>query len=156
MRRPGVRRTANGVGPKGGNERFASIPPVLKSVLADYMGRIRPRLARDDCPWLFATQGGEQFSTEGLYRLVRRALKRAGIHKRQMGPHLLRRTYASTLRALGQSKSDIAVRLGHSSSSGTRVVDESYVTPEAEQQALDHGPDPLVSAAALLLGRKRK
>ncbi len=97
-----------------------------------------------------------QLTTEGLYRLVRRALERAGIRRQQMGPHLLRRTYASQLRALGLSKSDIAVRLGHSSATGTRVVDESYVTRAADHLALDHGPNPLAGSAAFLLGRRQR
>jgi site-specific recombinase XerD len=99
-------------------------------------------------PWLFATREGKPLTTEGLYRLVKRCLTRAGIQKRQMGPHLLRRTFASLLRAAGSSKTDIAELLGHTPSTGTKAVDQSYLSAEANEQALQATPDPLAGLYA--------
>lgn len=140
IRHAGYRRPA---GTKQNCERYVPLKDALRAVLADYMVRIRPRLVPDGTPWLFASRRGRPLTTEGLYRLVNRTLVRAGIEKRQMGPHLLRRTFASRLRAAGASKTDIAELLGHTPATGTKVVDESYLSAEANERALAATPDPL-------------
>lgn len=143
-------------GTKQNCERFVPLKDSLRGILADYVVRTRPRIVPDGTPWLFSCRDGQPLTTEGLYRLVRRCLERAGIHKRQMGPHLLRRTFASRLRASGAPKSDVAELLGHSESTGMRVVNESYLSTEANEQALAAAPDPLASLALLFRGRRRR
>lgn len=151
IRHAGYRRPA---GTKRNCERYVPIKDTLRAVLSDYIVRIRPRLVPEGTPWLFATREGRPLTTEGLYRLVKRCLTRAGIQKSQMGPHLLRRTFASRLRAAGLSKTDIAELLGHTPSTGTKVVDQSYLSAEANEQALQAAPDPLAGLSGW--GRLRR
>jgi site-specific recombinase XerD len=152
VRRPGYRQPG---GPKGGHERLVPLPPRLIGILANYIGRVRARLDREGSPYLFLNRRGAPYTTQSLYSIVRRCLEDAGIHKRGMGAHLLRRTFASRLRARGTSKSDIAALMGHSQTTGTRVLDESYLSGEANEQALNHTPDPLDDVATLAPRRQR-
>lgn len=136
-------------------ERFVPLQRSLKAVLADYMARFRPHLVPEDCSLFFAKPNGKALTIYGLHRLVRRWLERAGIKKSQSGPQLLRRTFATLARAAGMDKLDLAALLGHSEAIGTRVLDESYLAGEANEQALGRVSDVLKDVLPPQRGRKR-
>lgn len=136
-------------------ERYVPLKRSLKAVIADYMARFRPRLVPDDCDLLFAKSNGKALTIYGLHRLVKRWLDCAGIKKSQSGPQLLRRTFATLARTAGMDKLDIAALLGHSEAIGTRVLDESYLAGEANEQALGKVPDVLGDVLPSRWGRKR-
>lgn len=137
-------------GTKQNCERFVPLTKSVQSALADYLVRFRPRIVPEGSSWLFAKRDGEPLSPTGLYRLVNGCMERAGIRKRQKGPHLLRRTFASKLRATGIPMREIAELMGHSDSTGTIVLKESYFSAEANEEAVSHvigGPhDPFAKA----------
>lgn len=153
-----VRRAGYGQqgGSKGGHERVVPIGPTLKSTLADYIGFVRPRRAHNGTKWLFLSPKGEQLSTDRLYWIVRGWLEEAGIEKEQMGPHLLRRTYASLLMEGGLSDSEVAARLGHDPDVAGRVVKQSYATDRAQLKALKRGPDVLAAHKEVYHHRYRR
>lgn len=144
-----------------GKTKTGAARPILLArpalaTLSDYLVRVRPKIVPEGTRHLFAKKNGTPLKPGGVYRLVRKYVEKAGLKTRQKGCHLLRRTYASQLRAAGVSKGDLAVLLGHSEKSGTRVVDESYLASEANEEAIARTKDQAAEAFEELLPVHRR
>lgn len=98
---------------KGNKERLIRFPPPPKETLELWL-YARKKLATP-AETLFVSDQGKAMSAAMLYMIIRRLLDRAGIHKPQSGPHLLRHTAASLWLAGGLDLRQVQENMGHSS-----------------------------------------
>ncbi len=64
----------------------------------------------------------------GIYKIVKKALQRAGLKPAKWGPHLLRHSFATHLRGQGTSLPDVGRMLGHDAIHSTQVY--AHVSPD--------------------------
>lgn len=87
-----------------------------------------------DATYVFLTDAGEQFSEEGLYQVIRRIGKRAGI---EVNPHAFRHTFATSMllsgastlvvqSLLGHKKPDVTMQYFHMTNSDAQRVHEQH------------------------------
>lgn len=105
---------------KGGKERTVPILPGLADELRDYS------ILREDTlvsagykpsetgalPY-FCNAKGKAYDGSSVYRIARRALQKAGIGKWQMGPHVLRHTFATRQLQAGIPPAIVKLWMGH-------------------------------------------
>ena len=103
---------------KGGKEARIPLNSQIRELLDRWLEQ-REGMLGSDRPWLFLSNRGERLSCRQVQNLVRRALDKAGIVKRKMGPHLLRHSGASKYLAGGVDIKTIQHLLGHSNLSTT-------------------------------------
>jgi integrase/recombinase XerD len=106
---------------KGSKERIVPIGSKAISTLRSYLERGRPRLVglRDE-PRVFVNQRGAGLSRQGLYKIVQRHAKSAGLEDR-MSPHTLRHTFATHLLAGGCDLRSLQEMLGHADIGTTQI-----------------------------------
>lgn len=104
---------------KGRRERKLPLPSEVGTAIVKYLREGRG--AATDRHLFLSIQGAKPLSSETISRVVADGLKRAGIHIRRKGAHLLRRTVASHLVQRGVSLKHVADLLGHSSLDTTVV-----------------------------------
>ncbi|MEB8474553.1 tyrosine-type recombinase/integrase [Acidithiobacillus ferriphilus] len=97
---------------KGDKERLVRFEPHHAPRMRSWLRTRRRLTTRDDR--LFVTDQGNGLTIAMLYMIVSRLLHRAGIHKAQRGPHLLRHTAASMWLANGVELKQVQENLGHS------------------------------------------
>jgi site-specific recombinase XerD len=78
---------------KGNKERTIPLNENVSSALEKYLKK-RPDVESD---FLFISRLGDGLSTGGVYHLIKRYLKEAGIKKDKVGVHSLRHTFATSL-----------------------------------------------------------
>jgi integrase/recombinase XerD len=90
-------------------------------ILRAYLERGRPALVglRDE-PHVFVNQRGAGLSRQGLYKIVQRHAKSAGLEDR-MSPHTLRHTFATHLLAGGCDLRSLQEMLGHADIGTTQI-----------------------------------
>lgn len=98
---------------KGDKERMIRFPPPPRDTLELWL-HVRKRLATE-AKTLFVSDQGKPLTAAMLYMVIRRLLERAGIHKPQSGPHLLRHTAASLWLADGLDLRQVQENMGHTS-----------------------------------------
>jgi integrase/recombinase XerD len=95
---------------KGNTDRYVMLSPRLLMTLRAYWRRRPPR-----GPYLFPSPRPDQpLSRMAVFRVVRRAARRAGLRKR-VNPHMLRHCFATHLLEAGMDIRVIQVLLGHRS-----------------------------------------
>ncbi len=94
---------------KGGDESRLPVSPKVAESIKRYLSK---RNAKMDEP-LFLSRKGNWIRQNTIYWLVRSYLERAGIKKDKMGPHVLRHTVGTSLRAKGFDLVTIQRLLGH-------------------------------------------
>lgn len=99
---------------KGKKDRYVNLPETLLDPLREYYIMYRPT------DYLFEGQYGGQYATRSVQQVFRKAMNKAGIHKR-VGVHGLRHSYATHLLELGTDISLIQKLLGHSKLSTTQL-----------------------------------
>jgi integrase/recombinase XerD len=115
--RHGVLR-ARGRGPR---ERLVPIGTAAARALATYLGRGRSRLIGERLESrLFVNHRGTGLTRQGLYKIVRRHAKAAGLDGR-MSPHTLRHTFAVHLLAGGCDLRSLQEMLGHADLATTQL-----------------------------------
>lgn len=115
----GKRTTANATG-----ERTVVLDAATVGILRPYLRLFNPRPGE---PLFFWTHGAERrrIGMNGVYRIVRRAARRAGLADRMKGAHDLRRAFATLMvRYIAEHDTDLAAdmvrrQLGHASYSMT-------------------------------------
>jgi integrase/recombinase XerD len=106
---------------KGSKERIVPIGSKAVAALGDYLKRARPRLVglRDE-PRVFVNLRGGGLSRQGLYKIVQRHARSAGLEQR-MSPHTLRHTFATHLLAGGCDLRSLQEMLGHADIGTTQI-----------------------------------
>jgi site-specific recombinase XerD len=95
---------------KGNKDRYVMLSPRLLATLREYW-RLRPPRG----PYLFPSPRPDKpLSRMAVFRVVRRAARRAGLRKR-VSPHVLRHCFATHLLEAGADIRVIQVLLGHRS-----------------------------------------
>jgi integrase/recombinase XerD len=109
---------ANG---KGSKERLVPIGSKAVAALLAYLTLGRPQLVgvRDETHVLVNQRGG-QLTRQGLYKIVQRHAKSAGLADK-MSPHTLRHTFATHLLAGGCDLRSLQEMLGHADIATTQI-----------------------------------
>jgi integrase/recombinase XerD len=106
---------------KGSKERMVPIGRQAVTALRAYVTRGRPQLVGlGDEPRLFVNQRGSGLTRQGLYKIVQRHARSAGLEDR-MSPHTLRHTFATHLLAGGCDLRSLQEMLGHADVATTQV-----------------------------------
>jgi integrase/recombinase XerD len=106
---------------KGSKERLVPIGSKAIDTLEAYLARSRPKLVGlHDEPHVFVNLRGRGLSRQGLYKIVQRHARSAGLDQ-QMSPHTLRHTFASHLLAGGCDLRSLQEMLGHADIGTTQM-----------------------------------
>jgi integrase/recombinase XerD len=106
---------------KGSKERLVPMGGQAVKALAAYLERGRPRMTRDPVqPAVFLNFRGTGLTRQGLYKIVQRHARSAGLADR-MSPHTLRHTFATHLLAGGCDLRSVQEMLGHADVATTQV-----------------------------------
>ena len=106
---------------KGSKERLVPIGREAVTAVRAYVQRGRPALVglRDE-PHLFVNHRGAGLTRQGLYKIVQRHARAAGLDGR-MSPHTLRHTFATHLLAGGCDLRSVQEMLGHADVATTQI-----------------------------------
>jgi integrase/recombinase XerD len=106
---------------KGSKDRLVPIGSAASRALVAYLGHGRPRLVGDRLEMrLFVNHRGAGLTRQGLYKIVQRHARTAGLEGR-MSPHTLRHTFATHLLAGGCDLRSLQEMLGHADIATTQV-----------------------------------
>ncbi len=106
---------------KGSKERLVPIGSTAGRALTAYLQRGRPRLVGDRLePRLFLNHRGSGLTRQGLYKIVQRHARSAGLASK-MSPHTLRHTFATHLLAGGCDLRSLQEMLGHADIATTQL-----------------------------------
>jgi integrase/recombinase XerD len=106
---------------KGSKERLVPVGATASRALVTYLGRGRPRLVGDRLEAsLFVNHRGTRLTRQGLYKIVQRHARAAGLEGK-MSPHTLRHTFATHLLAGGCDLRSLQEMLGHADIATTQV-----------------------------------
>ena len=113
---------------KGSKERIVPIGGKAIEALSAYLERGRPKLVgvRPE-PLVFVNLRGGGLSRQGLYKIVRRHARSAGLEQR-MSPHTLRHTFATHLLTGGCDLRSLQEMLGHADIGTTQIY--THLTTE--------------------------
>ncbi len=112
---------------KGQKERVVPFSEKSGKILHQYLDHIRPRLTQDPANrWVFLTHWGKPFDRRGVWKLVKRYARQAGIVK-PISPHTLRHSFASHLLHNGAPLRVIQEMLGHADITTTQIY--THVDP---------------------------
>ena len=106
---------------KGSKERLVPVGREAIAAVRTYLERGRPALVglRDE-RHLFLNQRGSGLTRQGLYKIVQRHARAAGLDDR-MSPHTLRHTFATHLLAGGCDLRSLQEMLGHADIATTQI-----------------------------------
>jgi integrase/recombinase XerD len=109
---------ANG---KGSKERLVPVGSKAVAALRAYLTAGRPKLVglREE-PRVFVNQRGQGLTRQGLYKIVQRHARSAGLADK-MSPHTLRHTFATHLLAGGCDLRSLQEMLGHADIATTQI-----------------------------------
>jgi integrase/recombinase XerD len=106
---------------KGSKERIVPIGRAATTAVDAYVRRGRPALVGTRAePRLFVNFRGARLTRQGLYKIIGRHAKAAGLAGK-MSPHTLRHTFATHLLAGGCDLRSVQEMLGHSDVSTTQL-----------------------------------
>jgi integrase/recombinase XerD len=106
---------------KGSKERLVPVGSTAGHALEAYLRRGRPKLAGDRLePCLFLNHRGAGLTRQGLYKIVQRHARSAGLASK-MSPHTLRHTFATHLLAGGCDLRSLQEMLGHADIATTQL-----------------------------------
>jgi integrase/recombinase XerD len=114
---------------KGSKERLVPVGREAVAAVRVYMQRGRPALVGlADEPHLFVNHRGAGLTRQGLYKIVQRHARAAGLEGR-MSPHTLRHTFATHLLAGGCDLRSVQEMLGHADVATTQIY--THVSAES-------------------------
>jgi integrase/recombinase XerD len=106
---------------KGSKERLVPVGRTAADAVRRYLERGRPQLVGASIePCLFVNFRGGALTRQGLYKIVQRHAKSAGLADR-MSPHTLRHTFATHLLAGGCDLRAVQEMLGHADVATTQL-----------------------------------
>jgi integrase/recombinase XerD len=106
---------------KGSRQRLVPIGTPAVSWLRSYLAGSRASLLRRSDPGMvFVNRRGQPLSRQGLWGILKRAGRRAGLGSR-VTPHMLRHSFASHLLERGADLRSVQAMLGHADISTTEI-----------------------------------
>jgi integrase/recombinase XerD len=100
---------------KGSKQRIVPLGQPARQALRAYLGETRPGLVRgQEAPWVFVSRGGKALSREMLWVIVKKYVRRLGLHAK-VSPHTLRHSFATHLLSGGADLRTVQELLGHAS-----------------------------------------
>lgn len=115
---------------KGSKERMVPIGRSAQRALDIYIRELRPNLARREAEGVvFLNAQGRPLTRMGIWKILRKHVKRAGVKKR-VTPHTLRHCFATHLLEGGADLAAVQEMLGHADISTTQIythVDREYL-----------------------------
>lgn len=117
---------------KGSKERYIPVHDTAVTVLLDYLNLWRP-LFNPKTDALFVNRSGTNLSRQGIWKLVRRYARQAGI-QRDISPHTLRHSFATHLLEGGADLRTVQLLLGHSDILATEI----YTHVQSDQMIALH------------------
>jgi integrase/recombinase XerD len=101
---------------KGGKQRIVPLGRPAVNALRAYLDGLRPKLVATtpDATRVFVSRGGKPLSRETLWVVVKKYVRRAGLHAK-VSPHTLRHSFATHLLAGGADLRTVQELLGHAS-----------------------------------------
>jgi integrase/recombinase XerD len=106
---------------KGSKERIVPIGTAAAHAVAHYLAHARPHLVGDRLEArLFVNRRGGGLTRQGLYKIVQRHARGAGLAAK-MSPHTLRHTFATHLLAGGCDLRSLQEMLGHADIATTQL-----------------------------------
>lgn len=115
---------------KGSKERLVPVGAGARRAVERYLRELRPRLERGESRGrVFLNHHGRPLSRMGVWKILRRHVRRADLGKR-VSPHTLRHTFATHLLEGGADLAAVQEMLGHADISTTEIythVDRSYL-----------------------------
>jgi integrase/recombinase XerD len=106
---------------KGSKERIVPVGSKALETLGVYLRKARPALVGlHDEPHVFVNLRGQALSRQGLYKIVQRHARSAGLDT-SMSPHTLRHTFATHLLAGGCDLRSLQEMLGHADIGTTQI-----------------------------------
>ncbi len=106
---------------KGRKERLVPLGARAREALAAYLEHARPRLDKRRAPELLLARTGVALDRRDVWRVVKRALRRAGLPVEAASPHTLRHSFATHLVAGGADLRVVQELLGHARITTTQV-----------------------------------
>jgi integrase/recombinase XerD len=106
---------------KGKKERVVPIGARAREAIGDYLTHARPRLAKGVRPELLLARTGEPIDRRDVWRVVKRALVRAGLPREAGSPHTLRHSFATHLISGGADLRVVQELLGHARVTTTQI-----------------------------------
>jgi integrase/recombinase XerD len=115
---------------KGSKERLVPVGRSAVQALLIYLHDVRPALVRGRAEGtVFLNRRGTPLSRMGVWKILRKAVDRAGLKKR-VTPHTLRHSFATHLLEGGADLAAVQEMLGHADISTTQIythVDREYL-----------------------------
>jgi integrase/recombinase XerD len=115
---------------KGAKERIVPVGRAALQALVVYLREIRPRLAGQQAEGVvFLNARGTPLSRMGVWKILQRHVRRAGVRKR-VTPHTLRHSFATHLLEGGADLASVQEMLGHADIATTQIythVDREYL-----------------------------
>lgn len=106
---------------KGGKERFIPVGEIALQAVTLYLHHGRDHFLRPDSgDILFLTNRGRAFSRVGVWKLVKKYARQAGIRK-DISPHTFRHSFATHLLEGGADLRSIQEMLGHTNIATTQI-----------------------------------
>lgn len=105
---------------KGNKERIIPINKTALAAIKVYLEKARPQFPQNDLVALFVDQRGNRLGRQGLWLIVKKYVKKAGI-KGKTSPHTFRHSFATHLLEGGADLRSVQEMLGHADISTTQV-----------------------------------
>lgn len=106
---------------KGDKERFIPLNNDISNILEYYLYHVRNLILKDNySDYLFVNRKGESITRQGFYKIIKTHSLKSGIIK-NISPHTLRHTFATTLLNNGTNLRTVQILLGHSDISTTQI-----------------------------------
>jgi integrase/recombinase XerD len=106
---------------KGNKQRIVPAGKHAISAVERYLAAARPALLRSrQAPWLFVSRRGTRLTRQGIWLLLKRYGKLAGIAK-PVTPHLLRHSFATHMLTRGADLRSLQMMLGHADIATTQI-----------------------------------
>lgn len=106
---------------KGRKERIVPLGRAARDAVQRYLDEVRPALDRHASDRMFLSRTGRPMDRVGLWQLVDRCARRAGLYAHGVSPHTLRHCFATHLIGGGADLRVVQELLGHADVATTQI-----------------------------------